>query len=907
MKLTRSYLLAFLFAGTVCTAIAADSSKSPVIAVHHTYYYGTGNIGKGNFRRETSYRDAVVTELVKNYDCMVVHRARPFYLTMEGSLGEVRSLGSMNPTNLPVLAADYAIRVFFGGQAYPSGLPFGKIQLADLRGSSNSWTEIVSPGEKDDEMPGVAASLLAKRLNLRRRIAPRAESSPHGGGKHAWAVLPFMRFDAPPDGRGLSPHEDLTLPVEKALQEPTAPHSVVDRRDIDRSLAELKISGVVQDSVANLLARLVGADLVVVGSVLTQQNGLRADVHIVDAKNGLVLSADSATGISKEELPAVVCRMVTNLATFLPPVPEIRTSTKAERFREADLCLDATGDLEGNTPERGMTFWTGVPSYTYYGAALVLNGAEVASVLARDDPARLYRAAWCIRYFFVRGTCAVGDSPDSPMNYPDDITDRAAYLTEHILASFPDDPGKLVVRRSPKDPAPWVADRAMPLLLRADALRYMKKYRDAWQMIERHSAKCPDNNPRWARLLKVLILVEQDKMDEAKPIMDEVMRDFPTDNSYLCPVRTDKLLLQIASASKDDQSIYKALSSSSDLSESESATLISLMLKLDGPERALQKLEKLDWHDELYHSYYWMLPLARARCLALMGKKTEAAEICGHLVESHLQIRAVERALGPSFEADEKEVSSLFQSLKKEGWVRPDTWKKAADVRPFPKNLKVYVYTIGPDRWNLYPKTAQMVGDFLGTVVEVLHSTVQLQTNFPWTDPLADPGYEVLKATGTGERNASATLRDAVQCAEVPSDCVLAIFTAEAQHQTGFFPPAITEQCGNPSLLIKQNFAITKDEAKAVSLALTTLWVLYHTYSSRHTDKAFPEGVPVCPNHPCVFSRWCNTWTGEATGAIFKMCPACQEEYKKADFNKMQKALRDHMLGAAKQTGMGDR
>ena len=451
----------------------------------------------------------------------------------------------------------------------------------------------------------------------------------------------------------------------------------------------------------------------------------------------------------------------------------------------------------------------------------------------------------------------------------------------------------------------------MPLLLRAEAFRHMKRYADAWALTEQHLARCPDNNPRWARLLQVQLLLNQGLADKANAIMDEVLKKYPDDNCYLCPVRIGLLKLQIASARHDDRSVYETLkrkrhAMTDGLDTRDYPRLLELMMKFEGPEKTLQIIDGLPESDQLYWGYYAKLPLTRAKCLASLGRKREAAEICSHLKASALERKVF--GMVPTFKEDRdfhSELLAVLQNLETEVGSDYDTWVKASSVRPFPKDMKFYVFQIGEDSVGVTPRAAEIVGDFLGTEVEVRQSGSQKQTFLPVFDPgirAESPNLKVFR--DTCNRNTLNALRNAIKHTELPANCVFLAFatTIEGCWLKDF---ALSENRGNPCLLNGLLFSDLfdsrpkKKEILARRLAKVMLWTFYHSYSAQSTGKAFPRGAPSCPHYPCIFGPWSQQWEGSVRDSlIFAMCPDCQAQYKKVDFNKVQQAVQKYMKSA---------
>lgn len=884
-------LAAVLLVGLASVASAEDPRRPAVIALYGSEYFQPYG------RRGEFTRDALITELIKNYDCRVVGRARPYSFAVEGAISSLGAIGRTNVTNVPPLAADYCIVSSF--YQTPTGTVITLMDYHDLKSSSDKQTRDRTEIRcgSSDEFPRAAAAYMAAVLKLNPASSPVTNTASPRDLKRVWAVLPFARYDLSREVRTVSVENDITPLIEKDMQGQDSIGPLVDRQNIDKVLDELKVASIsdVRESEAGVLARLVGADLVVMGSVSPHSSGLRVDVHIVDARQALVISADSAICGNKGELGGTVGALAKRLASSLPPVPELRVSGKEERYHEADLCLEMTRDAEGNTPERAFTFWTAVPHLMLFKAMAVLNGAETAYLLAGDDTAWVYRSVWNMRYFLVKGACSEAARIGDPFDFPAEISGRAAYLMDRILTSFPENPGRLVARRTPGDPAPWVAEQAMPLLLRAEALLHMKRYAEAWKLTERHLARYPDNNPRWALLLQVQVLFAEGRLDTAKSLLEDILKKYPHDNCYLHPIRTDRLLLDISKARKDDRTQYEVLRR--DYGGNDADLLFALMQKFEGPQKTLEYIGEVVAKDPNGGSYCRTrasLLFSEAKCLAALGRKREAADACLRILASSKESR-FESA---DFDA---QVGRLLEEIGRETGIVTNTWVRAADVRPFPEDMSVNVYQLGDDSRGLVTKAARVFGSFLGTDVQLHRIDVAppVFTNVPDGRNYANAVLWHMAENRYLSREYRARWQQVAPLAKHGSDSLLDIFAQTIDGLHAGIPAYGTEQ-GNPCLLTIYVRLYTRDNddyAAVKELAASMIHSFRHAYSSRSSGKRYPERVPLCPNFPCVFSGACNGAIHGMNDKVLLLCPACQEEYRKADLAKVKAALQDHMQG----------
>ena len=636
---------------------------------------------------------------------------------------------------------------------------------------------------------------------------------------------------------------------------------LVDRQNIDKVLEELKISRLagIRESEAGMVVQLLGADLVILGSVAPQRNGLRADVHIVDARQGLVLKADAVLCGRKEELADAVGRLAVKLAGSLPQTPVLKSSTQAARHREADLYLESGYRL--------ADFYTldDVPNYMPAAARCALECAEAAYLLGRDDPGRVYRAALNMYYLILERCCIVGES----RAYPREISERAAYLIGRILASFPENPGPTLAAEG----GGWVANQPAPLLLRAQALFWRKKYGESLALAERHLALCPASEGRWAMVLKARNQFGLGAVDKANAVLDEFVKKYGEDTAD-----TRDLRVQFAKGGSDERAKYEALKKGARRQDAD--IYFRLMQKFDGPEEVLKSTDGMIRSNTLlFRMAPFDVMLARARCFVALGKQTDAALTCKRLRAS-LESECLDGMMPDQTRCYKAAGAMLAEAEKAIGKV-PDPWKRAADVRPFPQEMKVYIYQIGDDPRRIITKAARVVEEFLGADVQV--RTVEMP--IPPIKNTYAYDYERL-------------LNTLVQSTNRESDAVLVAYaTTKELNMQGSW--AESKNAGNPALYT--TFAtFNVDEPKGneklgFDLAKNIIISFRYFYNCGGGESRYPLGGRVCRNYPCIFSTPPSFWPEQQ---ILLMCEACQEEYKNVDFNKVQKAFQDYMKSA---------
>ena len=159
------------------------------------------------------------------------------------------------------------------------------------------------------------------------------------------AVLPFVNTSS--TGR-LSYLEDAIPRMLATDLKQSQSLKVVTRDDLDEVLAELKLSRSALSDPANAqkLGKLLGADLLVSGSILEVGTALRFDAHVIDVATGEIVRAEKTEGAGEHE----ALKMVDALAMTIV----------ADLTGEA-IALNSTDPLgrlfnpAHNTP--GLTFW----------------------------------------------------------------------------------------------------------------------------------------------------------------------------------------------------------------------------------------------------------------------------------------------------------------------------------------------------------------------------------------------------------------------------------------------------------------------------------------------------------------------------------------------------------------------
>ncbi|HUV85541.1 MAG TPA: VWA domain-containing protein [bacterium] len=151
---------------------------------------------------------------------------------------------------------------------------------------------------------GAAASAVDVSLAA-ADLAPMSVALPAGGGEAdykdaAIAVLPFVNTSSS------TKLDYLELALAKMLVtdlKQSQSLKVVTRDNLDDVLAELKLerSALVDPANAQKVGKLLGADLIVAGSIAAVSNALRLDAHVIDVATAEVVAAAKVEGAGEHE------------------------------------------------------------------------------------------------------------------------------------------------------------------------------------------------------------------------------------------------------------------------------------------------------------------------------------------------------------------------------------------------------------------------------------------------------------------------------------------------------------------------------------------------------------------------------------------------------------------------------
>ncbi len=159
---------------------------------------------------------------------------------------------------------------------------------------------------------------------------------------------------------------------------------VVTRDNLDEVLGELKLerSALVEPSNAQKVGKLLGADLIVTGSILSISNALRLDAHVIDVATAEVVAGKKVEGGGESE----VLKMVDELAVAV--IGDL--TGEAIAINSYDPLY---GTFEPAHTSEALTFWPILGNeYGLVGSAatayleLKFRAAEVPASVSKDRP-----------------------------------------------------------------------------------------------------------------------------------------------------------------------------------------------------------------------------------------------------------------------------------------------------------------------------------------------------------------------------------------------------------------------------------------------------------------------------------------------------------------------------------------
>jgi len=868
-------------------------------------------------------RPQLITRLLEKYNCAVVSRLGAMQLAMESKIRKATNITQNAEGAFRIMAADYAVRVQVRATG---GKDEVRVQLAilDLRGNEGkkfdqvNW--VVPAGFVPDNAfrdYGAAIESIAEKigeqlhLTARQPVAPKAEKA--GSADLVWAVLPITRLDKAVmknymngwslqgeerkiiesefdisktkarldelSARSFGPNvvadtdPNLLSLAEVSLQKGQSVKRVVDRAALDAVLQEMKLGSLldVNENVGGCLARLVGADRFVMGSVALGKAGLRLDMHLVDAHTSAVLDARTATCTNEASLGQAVADMTKDFASRREPMLSFKSGGKEQRRREAEAYLES------------LT-WYGPKCFEMVShLAAWQDRAESIYLLMNDDPAFLKdRIDWYVSLMNKL-------MKDSPW-----LAVRTVALFDQMLTQYPHD--ELV---------------NSPLLWRAQGHVFIRDFATVLSLVEEHSRANPTKSPFWTGYLKAISLYRtgraKDAYELARNLIESYVDKDPAAGSRVGWERqaTRELALLLSTRIALDESVFSLESAmqcmdlAHEISRLPGGTwgeqymerfpfcdipylLVRKVARRDGLDAAVRVAEEdlrahgykgAEWtHDPSTWSPGYPGEKTDARMNAILG---DILFLAGKTNEA---IRYMQT--GGNY--------GVFL-LKQYGIKEPDPYtpaafKTGAQIKPIPKEYKIYCIPDASANRDIARGVAKRVGDWFGTAVVVM-------------DPVPVPVGTYDEYFECQEfRDFS---RQLLQNARIPDDAMLVFFLTGQliAPPNGLYP---SQQLGTPwdggnPCAASHWGGQSVDAIVANLLPMCLIRAVLHPIATEWRGET--RDIVRCRSK----TEGCQAYR---TTSDCRLCPDCAKEYAKLDFAQVHAALHSYLARKIKMLDM---
>jgi hypothetical protein len=613
-----------------------------------------------------SMRPRIIAELVRNYHCRVLSRREGLLLATEAAIQQMASLRADGGTGTAIPAVDHVMASGFNlaertvvkdnialAATYETTLQF--YDFTDPR--EDRFTKVSYRGNNDlDE--------IIRRVVLQLRLRPRTGEATLTATPRAetWAVMPFIRIES---GRGGVDDRSAAIEMEIALQAGNLVRTIVDRAQIDRILAELRIAslGDASEGGAATVARLAGADRVLVNMVGVADHvkgGLRLDVFLVDTATGMILDVRSAY-CQALTLGEVGAQLAADIARHAQDIPALKPSLAERRIKEGQLYMESL-----RTANRQVV----IPPYL---AALIRHYAESAFLLAQDDPPLALALAKLLAHGVSWEKLSQADR------------DFAVGIVEKLHARHDD-----------------------PL---AEAMLYAYFNTDRPEAALAFAEKMPLENEQERHFYRAKAQVAMGRLDEAEAELQHSPQHWPG---------VVKLRAEIGKRKGDDQARLAALKKfnyfGNYASRPEPLELMRLTAHLESPAAALSLLNR-------FKAWIIVRPdiqLEIAKCHLALGNTDKAKAIVQRL-------QSPKMALDDALERDHKgrhaqELAELASRLGCDGFA----WKTAAETRSAPPGYAICVQPLGNVLPSILDPAAKQAKDFLGDVEVIILPSLPL-------------------------------------------------------------------------------------------------------------------------------------------------------------------------------------
>ena len=654
-RLSAPVLTAMLMA-FAAALLAAE--REPVIAV--TPFRQSFDQWKGWDRQLLTVRDQVVSELSRNYACVILNRSHGYSLALEDA---VKRLGAITePTAAPpaFYCADYSFTGYFqvGVKGVECVLTFADLREKAPKESLRSV--VVSAPSVDASAPAVAAAI-AQAAALDRRAAAKP-SSPDVA--HTWIVLPPVVLGSQKEGPGEAEAlpKNLSLRMEAALQQnprvKLVDHTAIDAVLKEQALATLDASGY------GTVCRLAGAERALLASASAEKDdALHVELLAVDAATAQIVAASTLKGVPRADAgDAVASAVQALLEAVRPPVP-LASADAAQREREARLYLaSAKSDSRSNALSAQLA---------------AIEYAEMVYLVARDNPAVV-----CDMSRLLCKACRFSASMSKT------VRGRVAEIADKIVGPCGD-----------------LADVPDLLLARAQAYAAGGEYESAHRLIVRFTKAYPGRVDKDVRNVLGECLLEMGRPREALEAIGADNQDYQAPDLR---IRANRML-------RDDAGAFAVMEKMSPYKlKGRTDEFFTLLAKVKGPQAVVDYVRQCISRDKSFATEN-MMQYHHAVNLLATGDRKGAAELCQRLLDVGKANNWVYFDAG-----DNKVFRQKLEALQAQTGPSGEVWLKACEVQPVPASCALYLQPLGALDTNLLEKVRSGVQTFFGARTEIL-------------------------------------------------------------------------------------------------------------------------------------------------------------------------------------------
>ncbi len=816
-----------------------DPDKPPVIAM----------TAIANFTYPQEYphdimaiRDKVVSDLVRNYECVVISRSNGFALATENALGKMNAISGGSAQivgNIP--AADFAITGYFKNTKQEQGkATLGcTLIITDLHVKSKADFQKADfiPSEDTNFSADITAKIVEMlKLKPKKKLEPANEAL-----DETWAILPVSHLESLKQMREPA-DRSLAMSMELALQESKKVKKIVDHNEIDKVLQELKISSLsgATESLAGNIAGIVGADRVVIGTVSRsnrKNDNLRLDLLLVDGKKAVVLDSASVE-CKNDELEKTSSKQVLQLTQQHHKLIFQENATKVMRTKEFELYKETIRNIKYHG-------WCTAAAVDF-----AISLAEAAYMIISDDSTKLFEISIVFHDDFL---CMYGKYHlESPLESPQ-------------IKKTVDTINKLL------QPEAKFSKPQYPLIIRADSYRLLGDYDTALDLINKHISQYPDTERDYAFSVLGIIYYskkEYRKAEECLPECKSNQLGVELGLNFYKGSGNEKKELEYL---KEQRTHYWDV-----------ARCLQLIRKLEGPKAVIEYSNRRPLYSN--DTDRPEVQLEFAKTYMELGDKRKALVILENINNEAAFKDSMRGFKDPSYK--EKIKSEIQDLIKQLGPIKTE-WKKASEIVKIPDKYKIYIQPIEITDFSMIQNAIPRIEEFWGIRVEILPVL-----------PLPEGPYSFNKEIGL--YNADFLFKCIIRTSKSPED---SIYTSYIINQDTWYDPDYFEIAANmekhtffteslDKLRLRgagNIYMISDSLSKSLSRSFASVW--RENKSKNNVVEAYRNKTYFgdCDNFLCPISSpaFPDQHVEGDKDKKPALCEACQRKLKKVNFDEL--------------------